>query len=100
MSTEWNKAVVRRYYEEVLNQGNLAALEHIAVTDYDEHAPLPGQADGRAGLHQRVEMLRSAFHPVFTLDDVIAEDDKVVVRWTHQGSFFGILPTGKWFTIT
>ena len=104
MSTERNKAVVQRYYEEVLNQGHLETLAHIAVADYREHAPLPGQADGRTGLQQRVELLRSAFQPVFILEDIIAEDDKVVVRWTHQGThqgaFLGIPPTGKSFTIT
>jgi steroid delta-isomerase-like uncharacterized protein len=103
MPTEANKATIRRYYDEVLNGGNIRLLREIAVPDYDEHDPLPGQTDGLEGLQQRVEMLRTAFRPHFTLEDMIAEQDKVVVRWTnrgtHLGEFMGIPPTGRTFTI-
>lgn len=103
MATEENKAVVRRYYEDVLNRGNIYALDELAVAQYDEHDPLPGQANGIEGLRQRVEMLRNAFHPQFTIEDIIAEQDKVVVRWTnrgtHVGEFMGLPATGKSFTI-
>jgi steroid delta-isomerase-like uncharacterized protein len=103
MAIEENKAVIRRYYEDVLNAGNIGALEELAVPQYDEHDPLPGQATGREGLRQRVEMLRSAFRPHFTIEDIIAEQDKVVVRWTNRGTqvgeFMGMPATGKSFTI-
>lgn len=103
MAVEDNKAIVRRYYEDVLNSGNIGALDALAVSEYDEHDPLPGQATGREGLKQRVEMLTGAFHSHFTIEDVIAEQDKVVVRWTsqgtHTGTFLGMPPTGKSFTI-
>jgi steroid delta-isomerase-like uncharacterized protein len=103
MSTDQNKSVVRRYYEEVLNGGDTQVLDEIAVAGYIEHDPIPGQTDHLEGLRQRVEMLRSAFAPQFTLEDVIAEGDKVVVRWTnrgtHVGEFMGIPPTGKSFSI-
>jgi steroid delta-isomerase-like uncharacterized protein len=103
MSVEENKAVVRRYYEEVLNRRNVGTLEEIAVPHYVEHDPLPGQTGGLQGLQQRVEMLSDAFQPHFTLEDLIAEGDKVVVRWTnrgtHIGEFMGIPPTGKSFSI-
>ena len=103
MTTEENKAQVRRYYEEVLNGGQIALLQEIAILDYNEHDPIPGQANGLEGLKQRVGMLRSAFQPRFTLEDMIAEGDKVVVRWTnrgtHVGEFMGIPPTGKSFSI-
>lgn len=102
MGTEDNKAVARRYYQDVLNTGNIDALDELAVAQYNEHDPLPGQATGREGLRQRVEMLRSAFHPQFTIDDMVAEQDKVVVRWTsrgtHVGAFMGLPATGKPFT--
>jgi steroid delta-isomerase-like uncharacterized protein len=98
------KEVVLRYYDEVLNAGNVDALGALAVPDYDEHDPLPGQANGLEGLEQRVQMLRSAFRPHFTVDDVIAEQDKVVVRWTnrgtHVGEFLGMPPTGKSFAMS
>lgn len=103
MTTEGNKAIVRRYYTDVLNAGNLDALAELAVVRYDEHDPLPGQASGLEGLRQRVEMLRSSFRPHFAIEDMIAEQDKVVVRWTNQGThvgaFLGLPPTGKSFRI-
>jgi steroid delta-isomerase-like uncharacterized protein len=103
MSTDSNKAVIRRYYEEVLNSGNVDALQDIAVNEYDEHDPLPGQANGREGLRQRVEMLRNALQPHFTLEDVVAEYDTVVVRWINRGALvgpiLGLPPNGKSFAI-
>lgn len=103
MTVEENKQVARRYYNEVLNAGNLNALDELAVPQYHEHDPLPGQADGREGLRQRVAMLRRAFQAQFTIEDIIAEGDKVVVRWTQRGTqvaeFLGMPATGKSFTI-
>jgi predicted SnoaL-like aldol condensation-catalyzing enzyme len=89
VTTEENKAVVRRYYEDVLNAGDLDSLDELALANYQEHDPLPGQTTGREGLRQRVEMLRRAFRPHFTIEDVIAEQDKVVVRWTNRGAQVG-----------
>jgi steroid delta-isomerase-like uncharacterized protein len=103
VTAEVNKDVARRYYEAVLNRGDLDALDELAAPDYVEHDPLPGQGTGRDGLKDRVRMLRSAFGQQFTLEDVIAEGDKVAVRWTgsgkHEGEFMAIPPTGKSFTI-
>jgi steroid delta-isomerase-like uncharacterized protein len=103
MTTEENKAVVRRYYDEVLNAGHIDALQALAVLQYNEHDPLPGQTNGLEGLRQRVEMLRSAFCPEFTIEDMVAEQDKVVVRWTsrgtHRAAFMGIPATGRAFAI-
>lgn len=104
MSAEDNKAVVRRYYEDVLNGGDTNALGQLAVADYVEHNPLPGEPKGLQGLRYRVETIRTAFRPRFTVEDVIAEGDKVAVRWsqqaTHVGDFMGIPATGKSFSIT
>lgn len=103
MSIEANKQVVRRFYEEVLNSGKIEALEELAVNNYQEHDMLPGQGDGLPGLRKRVTMLRTALTPRFALDDVIAEDDRVVVRWTnsgtHVGDFMGAPATGRSFRI-
>jgi len=99
MSMEINKATVRRFYEEVHNLGKRDLLKEIAVEDYVEHNPFPGHGQGLAGFYQRVEMLQNAFTMNFTIEDIIAEGDKVVVRWTnhnvHHGSFMGIPATGK-----
>jgi steroid delta-isomerase-like uncharacterized protein len=104
MSTEENKAVVRRYYDEVLNGRNIDVIDELAVEDYREHDPFPGQGNGRQDLKARAKVILDAFNPVrFTLEQVVGEDDKVVVRWsqtaTQSGSFMGIPPTGKEFTI-
>lgn len=103
MTIEENKQVVQRYYNTVLNAGDLNALDELSVSQYEEHDPLPGQASGREGLRQRVEMLRRAFQAQFTIEDIIAEGDKVVVRWTQRGAqvaeFLGMPATGRPFTI-
>ncbi|QGN58039.1 ester cyclase [Nostocoides sp. HKS02] len=105
MSTQTNKAVVRRYYEEVLNAGHVDALDELATRDYVEHDPLPGQGDGRDDLKRRATTLLAAFSPLtFIIEDLIAEDDKVVVRWsssgTHNSDFLGIAATHRPYTIS
>lgn len=104
MSMEKNKAVIRRYYEEILNRGDIEVLSEIAVPDYVENDPLPGQGTAFAGLKDRVEMLRGALNPHYTIEDLVAEGDKVVVRWTQRGmhvrDFLGLPSTGKQFTIS
>ncbi|HEX8939476.1 MAG TPA: ester cyclase [Candidatus Limnocylindrales bacterium] len=103
MSVETDTATIRRYYEEVLNGRDVDLLDRLAVADYREHDPLPGQGDDRDGLKQRVRMLIDAFDPQFTVEDLVAEPGKVVVRWTHAGrhvgAFMGIPATGRTFRI-
>jgi steroid delta-isomerase-like uncharacterized protein len=104
MSTESNQAVCRRYYEEVLNHGNVGLLETIVQPDHVEHDPLPGQGGGGLfGFRKRVEMLREGLRPKFTIEQMVAEGDTVVVRWTNRGThvapFLGIAATNKSFTI-
>ena len=101
MSTEQNKALFRRMVEEIFNRGNMSLADEFIAPDFVEHEELPpGIPPGREGVKQLTAMLRSAF-PDFkaTIDDMIAEGDKVVVRmtWrgTHKGEFMGIPPTGK-----
>ena len=88
MSIEKNKAVVRRLWEEVWNQRCLSVCDEIFDTDYAEHEK------------SWVPVLLAAFPDVhFTIEDMIAEGDKVVVYWTmsgtQKGEFAGIPPTGK-----
>jgi len=105
MSTESHKTVVRRYYDEVLNTANLALIDELATDDYIENDPFPGQGNGRADLKARVAALLEAFSPcTFTIEDVVAEGDRVVVRWsssgTHSGPFMGMPPTNRSYTIS
>ena len=103
MSIETNKAIIRRYKVDILNSRNLAALDAIVGEDYLDHAAFPGQSPGRAGLKQRVSYLFDAFDPQWTIHDIVAEGDIVVVRWSHsavhRGEFLGLQPTGREFTM-
>jgi steroid delta-isomerase-like uncharacterized protein len=102
MTSETNKQTATRLYE-LLNGGQVEAAGELMTEDYEEHDPLPGQGDGREGAVTRFTMITSGLAPTFTVEDVIAEDDRVVVRWTnagtHVGEFLGIPPTGRTFTI-
>ena len=99
--SEENKAIVRRFYEEYVNQGVLSVAEELVAADFRDHNPPgPGFAQGREGLKQVFAMFRTAFPDMtLTIDDQIAEGDKVVsrltARGTHQGEMMGIPPTGK-----
>jgi hypothetical protein len=63
MSGQDTKTVVRRYYEEVFNQRRTGLIDQLAVEDYVEHDPFPGQGNGRADLKARVEAILGAFSP-------------------------------------
>ena len=97
------KEIIRVLYEEVANEGRLELLDEIARSDYVEHHPFPGQSDGIAGLRERVSLLRAALSPHFTLEHVIADDDKVAVMWRNRGTqladWMGVPATGKSFDI-
>jgi steroid delta-isomerase-like uncharacterized protein len=106
MSDE-NKRVMRRIFEEAMNGGNLAVLDELVAADYTDHDPSnpPDLPPGRAGLKQLISMYRSAFPDIrMTIEEQLADGDKVVTRWTargHQhGELAGIPPTGKEVTIT
>ena len=101
MSAEQNKALVRRLMEEVFNRGDISLVDELFAPDFVEHEELPpGIPPGREAVKQLPTIFRSAF-PDFkaTIDDIIAEGDKVAIRmtWsgTHKGEFMGIPPTGQ-----
>ena len=107
MSTEANKAISRRFLEEIFGQGKLAVADEIIAPNHVDSGPgtLPGLPPGPEGSKQFVTVYRNAFPDVqFTIDEQIAEGDKVVTRWTahgtHQGELAGIPPTGKSSTVT
>jgi steroid delta-isomerase-like uncharacterized protein len=105
MSTQENKALVRRYAQELLNQNNLDLFEEMFAPDFVQYGAAPDQVSGVEDLKQFFVMLRSGF-PDFqvTIEDLFAaEGDKVVLRFvfrgTHEGEFTGIAPTGKQVTM-
>jgi steroid delta-isomerase-like uncharacterized protein len=104
MSTEQNKAITRRLFEEILNKGNLALVDELFSSNYVLQTPT-GPVHGVEGYKQFVNMYLSAFPDLqFTIEDLIADQDQAVARWTgtgtHQGSLMGIPPTGKRATVT
>jgi steroid delta-isomerase-like uncharacterized protein len=105
--SEQNKALARRTLEEAWNQGQLAVIDELVASNATFHdANVPGgKITGPQGLKQVVQIYRSAFPDVhFTVNDQIAEGDKVTTRWTatgtHKGEFMGIAPTNKHATVT
>lgn len=104
MSGEENKALVRRYIEEVYNKGNVAAIDELLTPDFVHHSLPPEVGRDRESYKQFASMHRAAF-PDFRLkvEDMVAEGDKVVLRFnwsgTHKGEFMGIPPTGKQVTV-
>lgn len=106
MSTDDNKALVLRFYEDVINKGNMRLAEDVLAPDYVEHPGLPGGGSGLAGFKQFVGMVGTAFPDLHvTVEDLIAEGDKVAARLTvsgtHKGVFLGsIQPTGIHVTWT
>ena len=105
MSTEQNKALARRMVEEIFNRGNTSKADEFLAPDFVEREELPpGIPRDREGVKQLTTIFRSAF-PDFkvTIDDLVAEGDKVVIRatWsgTQKGEFMGVPPTGKSISI-
>jgi predicted ester cyclase len=103
MSDSDNKAIIRRFQEDVLNGRDIDALDEIVAEDYLDHAAFPGQEPGRQGVKRRISYLLAALDPRWTAHEFIAEGDLVVARWslsgTHRGEFLGLQPTGKEFTL-
>jgi steroid delta-isomerase-like uncharacterized protein len=102
MKTAGNKDLARRLYA-LINEGRVDQVANLISTDYMEHDPLPGQGSGREGVLDRFSMITTALAPHFTLEDLITEGDRIVVRWTnrgtHVGEFAGIPATSRTFTI-
>ena len=100
MSTEENKAIVRRFLEEVINQKNLAVVDELLASNYVGHIAGMEDVRGSVELKQALTVLFTAF-PDYqdTIEDMVAEGDEVVGRWTspwtHKGEFMGIAATGK-----
>jgi len=92
-TAESNKALVRRFYEEI-DKGNIAVLDEIVAEDYLDHSPppFPGLPSGREGLKQAFKMFQHATPGSHQIEDQIAEGDKVVTRLTSIGKHEGDLP--------
>jgi steroid delta-isomerase-like uncharacterized protein len=95
-----NKVVIRKFLEEVINQNRLDRADELVVEDFVELDPLPGQRQGREGLKEVLGMMRSGFPDIhWTVEEMMAEGDSVVTRFTwtgtHRGDFLGVPATGR-----
>jgi len=100
MSTEAHKALVRRWVDAWNTNTNLEVIAEIFAPDWQNHNPLPGDAEGIEGVTQFVLANRRAFSDIqLTIDLLLVEGDRVMFRWitsgTHTGEFAGIPPTGR-----
>lgn len=99
-----NKTNERRFFEEIWNKGNFAIADHLVAPDYIDHNS-SNSSPGPEGVRQEVSLYRNAFPDLlFAIEDIIAEDDKVVTRLTasgtHERDLPGIPATGKHVTIS
>src|SRR5260370_22737160 len=100
--SEENNAVVRQFFGEVINGGNLDRADEHVTADYVEYQHLAG-AEGRQGIAVAkafLSMMRGAFPDFhFDIEDLVAEGDKLLARLTvigtHRGEIMGLAPTGQ-----
>jgi steroid delta-isomerase-like uncharacterized protein len=109
MSPGENKVVVRRWFDEVMSNGDLSTVDLICLECHPGFAVLNGIVEnpptGIEGVKELVKLFRTAFPDLhFDIEDQIAEGNKVVTRMnvhgTHQGDFQGMPPTGKRITFS
>jgi steroid delta-isomerase-like uncharacterized protein len=105
MSTEENKAIARRIFEEVGSQGNFAVIDEAISPNFVYRTSAFPEFHGPGGFKEFFTAHRKTFPDIrYTVEDVVAEGDKVVARWTasgtQKGDMMGIPPTGKQATVT
>lgn len=100
MSTDENKLLVRDFVGRVINDRDLDAAGTYVAEDVVEQVPFPGQGPGLSGLKDVLRGLFAAFPDMhWTIDEQMAEADKVLTRFTwtgtHEGEFFGVPASGR-----
>ena len=100
VSAEDNKALVRRFTDEVQSGGNIDLIDEICSPEFVNHSAPPEIPADCEGIKILTAMFRRAFpDSYFTVEDMIAEGDKVATRktfhGTHEGEFMGIPPSGR-----
>ena len=100
MSAEVNKALYRRFVEEVINEGNVDLVDDLFSPDYVDHNLPPGAPPGLEAIRTVPALFRGGFPDVhFTIESMVADGDRaatrVAGRGTHNGPFLGVAPTGR-----
>ena len=100
MAEAENKATIRRVFDEIVNQGRYELIQTLYVPEMIDHDPVPGAPEGLPAVEYTLRSLRTGFPDLHvTLEDLVAEGDKVALRgtWrgTNSGSMMGMAPTNK-----
>ena len=101
-----NSAIARRFFDDVFSKGKLDLVDELFATDYVGHPSGNEETTrGPEGVKEYVDALRGAVSDLtVTVQDQISEGDKVVTRWTaqgtHDGQLMGIAPTGRGAAVT
>jgi len=103
-ASDTNKALLQRFYDEVVNGRNLDLIDELLADDFVEHEKFPGIPPTRDGVKQTFAMFYSAFPDIhFRVDDMVAEGAvvaaRVTVTGTHEGEFMGVPATGRSVTV-
>jgi steroid delta-isomerase-like uncharacterized protein len=103
MPAKESKAIARRYIEDIWNRGDLDTAQEIVASTVVFQGPIR-KVEGLAAFLQYVKATRAVFPDLhFTVEDLVAEGDQVVICWTmtgtHDSAFMGIAPTGKRFAV-
>jgi steroid delta-isomerase-like uncharacterized protein len=104
-TTEANKRVLRRLFDEVINGHDYDVIDELFAPDYVNHGPFPASTPDLPSLKRFFAANPEAFPDMrVELQDVIAEDDRVayraIITGTHKGEFAGMKPTGRSVTVT
>ena len=103
--SDQNRALVTRFFAEVCNGRKLSAADEIFASNHVHHDPgNPQIGAGPDGIKELVSIYQTAFPDAhWTIEQMIAEGDTVVTRWTghgtHQGDLAGLAPTGRKVTV-
>ena len=107
MAPEENKAIVRRFMEDSFGGGKPELVDELLDPDFVRYDPYieAGAVRGAQIVKENIVWFRNAFPDLTcTIEDQVAEGEKVVSRWTvrgtHQGEFFGVAGTGNWVEFT
>lgn len=105
MTTSKNKEIVREFFAMGPSGGDIAAAHALLAADFSLHVPLPVTGTGVEAINAVITSCRGAFGGLHvTIEDMVAEGDKVTCRFTargvHSGEFMGVPPTGKKIAMT
>ena len=105
MSIEANKALYRRFIQEIFNEGRLERLGDFTAPDYEVREAPPGSAARAEAVKQIVTQFRTGFPDLnIVIEELIGEGDwiaaRATTRGTHHGTIFGVAPTGRKIAVT